>query len=368
MDDDGEEESVEEGLYVRQESSSGLEEEIPTREVESDDDGADDVDEEWEYGAENPGGEDVSTPESRSYGDIFEVEDIFDESESESDENWEEDSFFDRVDRGEWAPENREMFARFFDDPDDEIIKKYEFERSEDDPTDRDSSTREGIIPESERENDCMKQREEENKEEENESIFDIYTSSFPDIHKEKSEWKNPNNTRDTKEGEDCGKGELKEILSMDEEGKDIPGGERKIRENIAHKENGHDREGSREDPDRETTSIELRVIHVRKYIPPEEYGQKSNERNDDNRNKLHNGTLFFAKYFVFAEGETLSLSVFKGSREEEDIHPDEDEKYPNKPRDELWYGDHDDTKEDKNNTDEIHRLKNYGIKNIPTV
>jgi len=330
--------------------------------VESDDDTTDNMDEERENRTKYPGGEDVSTPESRSYGDIFEVEDIFDESESEGYEDWEEDSFFDRVDRWERAPENWEMLARFLDDSDHEIIKKYEFERSEDDPADRDSSVWEGIVPESEREDECVKQGEKEDEKEKNEGIFDIYTSGFPDIHKEKSEWKNPNNTRDTKEGEDCGKGELKEILSMDEEGKDIPGGERKIRENIAHKENGHDREGSREDPDRETTSIELRVIHVRKYIPPEEYGEKSNERNDDNRNKLHNGTLFFAKYFVFAEGETLSLSVFKGSREEENIHPDEDEKYPDKPRDELWYRDHDDTEEDKNNTDEIHKLKSYEI------
>jgi len=41
------------------------------------------MDEERENRTKYPGGEDVSTPESRSYGDIFEVEDIFDESESE---------------------------------------------------------------------------------------------------------------------------------------------------------------------------------------------------------------------------------------------------------------------------------------------
>lgn len=79
-------------------------------------------------------------------------------------------------------------------------------------------------------------------------------------------------------------------------------------------------------------------------------------------------GILFLSKYFVFTEAETLSFAVLKGSGEEEDIHPDEDEKYPDKPCDELRYSDYDDTEQDKDNTDEIHILKNYGIKNTRTV
>lgn len=87
MDHDGEEESVEEGLHIRDESSSGLEEEPSAGEVESDDDGADDVDEERKNRAKYPGGKHSGTPESFIDGNVFEVEDIFDESETECDEN-----------------------------------------------------------------------------------------------------------------------------------------------------------------------------------------------------------------------------------------------------------------------------------------
>lgn len=106
MHDDGEEESVEECLHIWEESSSSLQEEISTREVESDDDGAYDVDEERENRAKYPGGENSGTPESFIDGDIFEVEDVFNESESECDEDREEDSFFDRIDGWERAPED----------------------------------------------------------------------------------------------------------------------------------------------------------------------------------------------------------------------------------------------------------------------
>lgn len=361
MDDDGKQKPVEESLYVRDESSARLEEEPSSGEVESDDDGADDMDEERENRAKYPGGENSGTPEPFINGDVFEVENIFDESETECDEDREEDSLLDRVDRGEGAPENREMFACLFDDPDDEVIKEHEFERPEDDSTYRDSPICEGIIPESERENDRVKQGKKQGKKEENKDIFDIYSCCFPDICEEKSKRKNPDNPRDTEESEDGREAELRQIIPMAKEGEDVPRCEREAREYFSHEENRHDREGSRENPDRETTGIQRRVVHIRKYIPPKEYGQEGNECDNNERENVH-GVLFLSKYFVFTKAETLSFAILKGSREEEYIHPDEDEKYPDKPSDELWYSDYDDAEEDKNNTDEIHKMVDYNV------
>jgi len=362
VDDDGKEESVEESLHIWDESSARLEPKPSAREVESDDDTTDDMDKEGENRAKYPGGKYSGTPESFIDGNVFEVEDIFDEPESECDEDREKDSLLDRVDGGERAPENREVLARFLDDPDDEVIKEYEFERPEYHATDRDSSGSEGIIPESERENDRVKQGEKQGEKEEYKDIFDIYSCCFPDICEEKSKRKNPDYPSDTKHGKNGRETELKEIISMDKEREDVPRCEREAREHLSHEENRYDRECSCENPDCETTGIQWRVVHVRKYIPPKKYGQEGNEHNNNERENLH-GILFLAKYFVFAKGEALSFAVLKGRGEEEDIHPDEDEKYPDKPRDELRYRDHDDTEQDKYNTDEIHRLKNYGIK-----
>lgn len=101
MDHDGEEESVEKRFHIWQESSSRLEPKPSPREMESDDDRADDVDEERKNRAKYPGGENPGTPESFIGGNVFEVEDIFDESETECDEDREEDSLLDCVDGGE---------------------------------------------------------------------------------------------------------------------------------------------------------------------------------------------------------------------------------------------------------------------------
>lgn len=273
MHDDREKESVEESLHIWDESSARLEPKPSAREVESDDDGTDDVDEERKNRTEYPGGEHSGTPESLIDGDVFQVEDIFDESETECNENREEDSFFDSVDGRERTPENWEVLARFFDDPDDEVVEKNEFERPKDNTSDRNSSSSEGIIPESEWENNRMKQGKKQGKKEEDECIFGIYSCCFPDIYEEKSKRKNPDYPSDTKNRKNGREAELKEIISMDKEREDVPRSEREAREHLSHKENRYDREGSCEDTDCETTGIQWRIVHVWKYIPPKEYG-----------------------------------------------------------------------------------------------
>lgn len=101
-----EEKSIKKCFYVRKKLSIRLQEEPSAREVESDDNGTNHVDKERKNRAKYPGSKHSGTPESFIDGYVFEIEDIFDESETECNKDREEDSFFDGVDGGKRASEN----------------------------------------------------------------------------------------------------------------------------------------------------------------------------------------------------------------------------------------------------------------------
>lgn len=101
---------------------------------------------ERENGSEYPGGQNSRTPDTRLFRDVFEIEYILYETETQSYENREEHSFFHGIDEGERTSQDTEVLARLFYQGYDDIVKKHELECSEYRSSDGDSSIRKGRV------------------------------------------------------------------------------------------------------------------------------------------------------------------------------------------------------------------------------
>lgn len=138
-----------------------------------------------EDGAEYPCSHHSRTPESRLFRDVFEIEDIFYETEAERYEYREEHSFFHGVDEGKRTRQDAEVLAGLLYESYDDIVKKHELQGSEHRSGDSDSPIREGSVKHIEPKKQEVKEGKEYADAQNNACIFQKSFPAFPEVIEE---------------------------------------------------------------------------------------------------------------------------------------------------------------------------------------
>lgn len=336
-------------------------------EIESDDDTADDMCHERKNRSKYPCRKDTRTQKSWLFRDIFQIENVFYEPESESDENRKEHSFFDGIHTRERACDHAKMFAGFLNQCYDDIIKEYQFECPENHSTHSHAPICNRCFQYAEREEKSMKNRK---KHSESHKYARIHKKSFPyfsDVLREYPERKQKHTERDSSYCHQNGSREPKEIIPLSQEWEYVPRLETNKCEDILHEKYGNHGQGSCKYTNPESPSSKRGIVEVWKYISPDKYGEKRDYDYGDERQYCHSlkrgllliwilDNLFFPKNLIFPELYTFTFPVFENHRKQEHIRSDDDEKYPDNVGYEVRRRDHKDSEKYKNHTDKIHK------------
>ena len=235
-----EDESEKNRFYITKYSRYGLVRQKGSREIESHDDATDDMGHKGKNGSKHPSHKGFRAPNPRLFRYIFEIEDIFHKSETESDEDGKKHSFFHGIDGRKGAREDTEMFARLFYESDDDIVEKHELECSENDSRSGDSSACEGSVHKRESEKKEMEKSEKSTQYEKNERISQKSSPNSPHMKRKKPDGKNENTPSDDAYGDEKRNEEINRIIAVYEQWKYVPASEIGKCHDVAHKEYRH--------------------------------------------------------------------------------------------------------------------------------
>lgn len=195
---------------------------------------------EGEYGPEYPGGDHPRAPESRLLCNVFEVEDILYETETERYEHREEHSFFHGIDEGERTGDDTKVLARFFHQGYDDVVKKHELQGPEYRSGDGDSSVREGCVQHIDPEQQEMKKGKEHPDAEDYAGILYEGRPGFPEILEEYPRGKYKDACRNEPDRKEQGYSESSGVIPLQKEREHVPAPEIRECHYVPQKEHRH--------------------------------------------------------------------------------------------------------------------------------